>query len=317
MRYDNREFWSLHDDFYKLGEMSPSELETFKYYQSKFTRVATSRIIWHFPDFPELGKTIENLCWRFGECIVFEHPFLGVIATPCMRIGYDINGFPNVFSPFYQISEDSEITNYRPKLQKYVKNEEWSSEKCIHITDTRDGVARSSMCTRLICDIVDIKESIRTQVFNQNSPLFVIAKSAKERQIASKVIKGIGKNQKIFVLDDDLTNSIKFFTPSAPFNVEPLVNLIHEIENEILEYLAVDCSQIFQKKERMVVDEVESNDQILSTLYYDIFYPRKIASELMNDVGIINEINENRYDIEVEGEDVEDEVNENAEHSAA
>lgn len=318
MRFDNREFWSLHDDIYNPSNMTTSEYKTYSYYLSKFERVATSRIIWDFPDFLDLGKNIENLCWKFGECIVFDHPFLGAIATPCTRHAYDVNAFPNIFIPHYQISENSEVTNYRPKLQKYAKNEEWGPDKCIHITDTRDGVARSSMCTRLIHDIVDIKESIRTQVFNQNSPLFVIAKTAKEKQIASKVIKGLGENQKIFVLDDDLTNSVKFFTPNAPFNVEPLVNLIHEIENEILEYLAVDCSQIFQKKERMIVDEVESNDQILGALYYDIFYPRKIASELMNDVGILNTINENRYVIEVEGENEgENEVNEDVEHTVA
>lgn len=317
MKFENREFWSLHDDIYNPGDMSTSEYKTYSYYLSKFSRVATSRILWDFPDFLNLGRDIENLCWKFGECIIFEHPLLGVIATSCTRHAYDVNGFPNIFTPEYQISENSEVTKYRPKLQKYVKNEEWGREKCIHITDTRDGIARSSMCTRLIQDIVDIKESIRTQVFNQNSPLFVVTKTAKERQIAKKVIDGIGKNQKIFVLDDDLTNSMKFFTPNAPFNVEPLVNLIHEIENEILEYLAVDCSQIFQKKERMIVDEVESNEQILNALYYDIFYPRKIASELMNDIGIVNTMNENHYVIDVEGQESgNEEVESDAEYTA-
>lgn len=301
MKFENKEFWSLHDDFYKFNDMSQSELMTYYYYLAKFSRVATSRILWDFPNYSEMGKNIENLCWNYGECIVFEHPILGVVATPCTIHAYDINGFGNVFIPQYQISENSQITQYKPKLQKFVKGEKWGPEKCIHITDTRDGTVRSRVCTRLIHDIVDIKEAIRTQVFNQNSPLFVITKSAKERQTATKIIKGIGKNQKIFVVEDDLTNSVKFFIPNAPFNVEALVNLIHEIENEILEFLAIDCSQIFQKKERMIVDEVESNDQILGALYYDIYYPRKIASELMSEIGIENTINENRYVEIVEG----------------
>ena len=64
------------------------------------------------------------------------------------------------------------------------------------------------------------------------------------------------------------------------------------MENEVLEWLALDNTQVFQKKERMITDEVESNNDILSTLYYDCYYPRKLASDLMNKCGLINTLNE-------------------------
>lgn len=253
-----------------------------------------SRFFWDFVEekYRHLGAVIERYLWDEGKCIVFNHPILGWICTKCNVESYDINAIPNRFKPIYQITDNSDVTSYTPILTRYDMGDEFSDKFCIYITDTIDGKAKSKDCIPLICDIVDIKEALRTQVFNQNTPIFAIASNEKSKQKAKNLFHSIGNNQKIMIVDSDLNNDVKVLNFNAPFNSEQLVNLIHETENEILEYLAMDNTQTFEKKERMISDEVESNNELLSSLYYNLYYSRNYASECLTKLGVECAVNQ-------------------------
>ena len=283
------EYWTVHDEFYRHKDLTQSELFTFTYYYEKFKRVATSRFNWEFDDmFKHLGQLIESYLWDRGQCIVFKHPLVGWMVTDCNVTSYDVNARPNKFRPVYNVVNVG-ISDYRPILNRYDMNGDFNeSEHAIYITDTKDYLIRSKKCIPLIYDIMDTKETIRTQIFNQNAPLFAVASSEKDKTLCKSVLIGASKNQKMYVVDDDVTKNIKCLNLDSPFNVEPLVNYIHEIENEILEFLSVDCTQIFNKKERMITDEVESNNEILQTLYMDCYTPRRYASDCLNKAGLTN-----------------------------
>lgn len=279
----NTNRFSVYEDFYRHNSLTKSEQISFRYYYTKFSRVATSRFKWDFKDnkLKHLSRVIESNLWYYGDCIVFNHPLAGWVCTPCIKQSWDVNNYPNKFKPRYEIAETIGITNYEPTLNRYDMNGEFNDKTdCIYITDTTNYLYRSRFCIPLIYDLMDIKETIRTQIFNQNTPLMAIAKNQKDKQKIKFFIEKIGKH-KIYVTDDDLTNNLKVLDLNAPFNIEPLTNYMHEIENEILEYLNVDCSQIFQKKERMITSEVESNNELLSSLYYDCYSPRDYAKECM------------------------------------
>ena len=247
-----------------------------------------SRFFWDFVEekYRHLGAVIERYLWDEGKCIVFNHPILGWICTKCNVESYDINAIPNRFKPIYEITDNSDVTSYTPILTRYDMGDEFSDKSCIYITDTIDGKAKSKDCIPIICDIVDIKEALRTQVFNQNTPIFAIASNEKSKQKLKNLFYSIGNNQKIMIVDSDLNNDVKVLNFNAPFNSEQLVNLIHETENEILEYLAMDNTQTFEKKERMISDEVESNNELLSSLYYNLYYSRNYASECLTKLGV-------------------------------
>lgn len=253
-----------------------------------------SRFFWDFVEkkYRHLGAVIERYLWDEGKCIVFNHPILGWICTKCNVESYDINAIPNRFKPIYEITDNSDVASYTPILTRYDMGDEFSDKSCIYITDTIDGKAKSKDCIPLICDIVDIKEALRTQVFNQNTPIFAIASNEKSKQKAKNLFHSIGNNQKIMIVDSDLNNDVKVLNFNAPFNSEQLVNLIHETENEILEYLAMDNTQTFEKKERMISDEVESNNELLSSLYYNLYYSRNYASECLTKLGVECAVNQ-------------------------
>ena len=306
--------WSVKNDFYRHNDLNASELYTFTYYYEKFKRIATSRFNWEFDDsFKHFAKLIELYLWEYGHCIVFKHPLTGWMVTDCNITAYDVNGQPNHFRPVYMI-KDGDISSYRPILTRYNMDSEFNeSEHAVYITDTKDYMIRSKKAIPLIYDIVDTKEAIRTQIFNQNAPLFAIATTEKDKTLCKTVMIGTAKHQKMYLVDDDITKNIKPLNLDSPFNIEPLTNYIHEIENEILEYLGLDNTQVFQKKERMITDEIESNNGLLECVYMDCYIPRKYASDCLNKAGLTNSLvlrDFNTDATDINGDDGNDRENE-------
>ena len=315
LAYDGLDLWSVHDDFYRHKDLTTNEIYNFNYYFTKFSRIATNRFKWEFAEneYKKFNEIIENYLWYNGHCIIFKHPLIGWMVTDCVIRSYDSNNRPNKFSPKYDVNH-YEISDYRPVLSRYNMDGEFTNNHCIFISDTKNYKNRSRFCIPLIYDIVDTKQAIRTQIFNQNAPLIAVASNEKDKIQCKNLIVGMGKNQKVYVFDDDITKNLKTLDLNSPFNIEPMVNYIHEIENEILEYLALDNTQVFQKKERMITDEVESNNGLLENLYYDCYAPRKYGSDCLNMAGLTNKLKGNSTESEKEviNDDSENEPNKTA-----
>ena len=87
----------------------------------------------------------------------------------------------------------------------------------------------------------------------------------------------------------DISNKLNVLKTDAPYLVDKLELHKHEIWNEALTYLGIDNANT-DKKERLITDEVESNNDLIS-YYLNCFYKtRKQACDLINA----------RYDLNIE-----------------
>lgn len=91
----------------------------------------------------------------------------------------------------------------------------------------------------------------------------------------------------------DISNKLNVLKTDAPYLVDKLELHKHEIWNEALTYLGIDNANT-DKKERLITDEVESNNDLIS-YYLNCFYKtRKQACDLINErygLGIEIELN--------------------------
>lgn len=79
----------------------------------------------------------------------------------------------------------------------------------------------------------------------------------------------------------DISNKLNVLKTDAPYLVDKLELHKHEIWNEALTYLGIDNANT-DKKERLITDEVESNNDLIS-YYLNCFYKtRKQACDLIN-----------------------------------
>ena len=80
----------------------------------------------------------------------------------------------------------------------------------------------------------------------------------------------------------DISNKLNVLKTDAPYLIDKLTIHKHELWNEALTYLGIDNANT-DKKERLITDEVESNNDLIN-FYLNCFYKtRKQACDLINE----------------------------------
>lgn len=220
---------------------------------------------------------IEYFLWEWGYCAVWKHPVMGWICSPAEPRGYDHNGFPNRWHPV-QIGKLGDI--------KY-PDEIMEGDTCVIFRDTTiPGLRRSDVLLRLE-EYGDVRETINTQIFNQKTPMIAVCGSQGAKAKLKNAIVQIGHNVKaLFVDGEDIKDSFTQLDLNPVYNVESLYKYSRAIENEMLQYIGIDSQDAFMKKERLVVDEQEGNDELLNYLLADGLKVRKDACERLTAIGV-------------------------------
>lgn len=218
---------------------------------------------------------IEYLLWNEGRCMIWHSSVLGWVCTGCDEIGQDINGLPN---------------KWRPTLKSKsfnVPTPELTEDNCIVFYDSLDPSIRRRDVMAKCWDYADAHMTIRQQVFNQKTPMLGVVGSPKLRDKIRNAFVSIADNCKMLLLDWDITKDLKPLDFNAPYNVESLYQYKKSIEAEMLEHIGIDYKDAFAKKERLVVDEQEGNDETLNYILADGLKARQKAIDRLSNFGLV------------------------------
>lgn len=244
------EFWSVRG---MMRDSKKPEITTERYLIRKIEQIATSTFD---TEIDGMDARIEYFLWNFGICGLWEHPVLGFVVTPLTIEGYDIRGMPNRWKPIINNKEGS-IPVSVPTL---------GMDDCVVFYDTLSPFIYRKQCLAWIGDYSDVTETIRQQVFNQKTPLIALAGTRGIADKLKRAIVDIKNNIKALVVDVEIKDKITPLDFNAPFNIEMLYAYRKSIENEMLEFCGIDNKDGFIKKERLVVDEQEGNDELLNNI---------------------------------------------------
>lgn len=217
---------------------------------------------------------IEYLLWNEGRCIIWNSDVLGWVCTGCDEIGQDINGLPN---------------KWRPTLKSKafdIPIPELTEDDCIVFYDSMDPTIRRKDVLGKCWDYADAHMTIRQQVFNQKTPMLGVVGSPKLRDKIRNAFVSIADNCKMLLLDWDITKDLKPLDFNAPYNVESLYQYKKSVEAEMLEHIGIDYKDAFAKKERLVVDEQEGNDETLNYILADGLKARQKAIDKLSSFGL-------------------------------
>lgn len=217
---------------------------------------------------------IEYLLWYEGRCMIWQSSVLGWVCTGCDEIGQDINGLPNKWRPTL-ISKSFNIPI--PDL---------TEDNCIVFYDSLDPSIRRRDVMAKCWDYADAHMTIRQQVFNQKTPMLGVVGSPKLRDKIRNAFISIADNCKMLLLDWDITKDLKPLDFNAPYNVESLYQYKKSIEAEMLEHIGIDYKDAYAKKERLVVDEQEGNDETLNYILADGLKARQKAINRLSEFGL-------------------------------
>lgn len=226
---------------------------------------------------PEL---IEYYLWVDGRVMIWKNPVLGWVVTRCVETAFDINGFAVRWKPEYDMNNDN-----------LPEPREMGPDECVVIYDVPSRKFTANTCCKWIDEIADVNETIRTQIFNQKAPLIVMAKNQRDKKKLKEAIVDIANNVRALLVDSDFNVSdLKTMSIESPFNISDLQAYLKSKESEMLEFLGIDSLSGFQKKERLITDEQESNNQILSYLIQDRYESRVKGCERLKSMGLDIEV---------------------------
>ena len=270
--------WSLRD---WIRDGKRPERQTQMYYLAKIERLATSQFEYK-SELVENLFLIEKYLFLDGRVMIWKSDVFGWIITRCNETAFDINGLAIRWKPVF--IQPSEGSNVIPTPEMGLDDD------CVVIYDVSNRVVRSNLATIWIDEIADIDETIKSQVFLQKTPMIAICDNPKDKNLIKKSIVDIANNVKVMFVGKDIRSEIKSLSMNAPFNITDLQALLKTKESEMLEFFGIDSQSTFQKKERLITSEQESNGQILTYLLDDRYKSRVAGLERLKAKGCVIEI---------------------------
>lgn len=264
--------WSLRDS---IRDSKIPEKITYSYYLAKISRLAMGQFRYESKDLKDLFL-IEKYLWLDGRVMIWYSDVLGWTISRCAETGFNVNGLAIRWKPILEQPKDT-VMIPTPEMGL--------DDKCVVIYDIPSRICMSAFCTVWCDEIADINETIKSQIMLQKTPMIAVCDNPKDKNTLKKAIVDVANNVKVMFVGKDFRADIRTFNMESPFNISDLQAHLKTKEAEMLEFLGIDSQSAFQKKERLIVSEQESNGQVLTYLLNDRYESRRIGLESLKEKG--------------------------------
>lgn len=127
----------------------------------------------------------------------------------------------------------------------------------------RNKKSISQVVDFFIQKIVDIEMTIKNNLKALKTPFFIA--TTPENEAKMKMLwEKIDNDDGVLYLSPTEIDAIKVLATGTQFNIDKLFAYKQAIENELLTYLGIDNLGIMEKKEHMITDEVNSNNDLIN-----------------------------------------------------
>ena len=213
------------------------------------------------------SRFIEKQLYEHGECFFYNNKAMGLVCLPC----YDTNQM-NIYGEYDTgrvVSANSlinEMVNYK-KDGVHIWNNDLREPTKGYIIDYSHKMTQTEL-------------AIKMNIHQQKFPYFIACNKKNEltwKNMYEKIALG---EPAVFHSDLIDLSSLQVMPTQAPYVADKLNQYRFELEREILTFLGINNN--FEKKERVIVDEVNSNNEFISRNIEVMYKHRQMACEKIN-----------------------------------
>ena len=163
----------------------------------------------------------------------------------------------------------------------YEKN--YNFDDIVYIMNNELQLPTSQTINLIAYRLYETERTIDTNLIAQKTPVLIEGDTKTILTLKNVYMQYSGNTPFIFGNKQfDISNKLNVLKTDAPYLIDKLTIHKHELWNEALTYLGIDNANT-DKKERLITDEVESNNDLIN-FYLNCFYKtRKHACELINE----------------------------------
>ena len=270
---------------YKFTDSALVNDATYFDYLERLKEIALSMFEWVNLPSSMNARWIERTLYYNGQCALLKDKKYGFINTMCTGGGaINIYGLPtrlNCYSFEYQ-SLRKLYTGINPLLTDKQK-ENMENNEAILVMNNWESVPTSATIELFAYRLYEAQRTADTSIIAQKTPIMVIV-DEKQRLFMENLYNQYNGNQPFifFFLDQLSIDSLKVIKTDAPFIADKITEYKKEIWNEALTFLGIN-NIMLEKKERLVEDEANSNNELINLNLQSYLAPRLEACRQFNE----------------------------------
>ena len=218
------------------------------------------------------ARFIELVLFEEGKINFFEDKIIGFLA---LRVNE--SGKQNVYNEFdkkhiYANNGFSRVRNLRNSVTIYNNYLRTPTYTTVNLYAIR---------------LARVTRAIDLNIEAQKTPVLITCPENQKLSLKNVYEQYKGNAPVIYTDSEFNLDSIKVLKTDAPFVVDKLTLYKHDIWNEVMTFLGVD-NPTQDKKERLVANEVDANDEQIEQARFNMLDARKDACKKINDMFGLN-----------------------------
>lgn len=266
----------------KKGDFSDgalTNLQTYNDYLNRFQKIALSIFEWeNLPD--SMNSVYLEWClYTYGQAALLyfdEFGFVNTMATSAGALNlYNLPAQVHCYSTGGIV--DTTRTNFMGYSEPLGEDEE-----CVLVMNNWDRIPTLPTLELFAQRLTMAQRTADINIMAQRTPI-VLVTDQDQLLSARTAYSQYNDNEPVIIADKHLldTSSLKALNTEAPFIADKVMAYKRQIWNEMLSFLGINSLEQ-EKKEREIVDEAQSNNEVINMNLQAMLAPRKEACRLFN-----------------------------------
>ena len=249
--------------------------DTYNDYLQRMKKICLSMFEWKLP--ASMNARFLEMCLFYnGQAAMFYDDEMGFINSMAADGGYiNLYGLPT------EIQCYSYRFNQRRNLYMVDTGAE-KGEECILVMNNFDRTPTASAITLFAYRLAEAQRTADVNIKAQRTPV-LITTDQKQYFTLKKMYEEFDGNSPAIFADKNLitADAMKAIKTEAPFIANDIMDYKKEIWNEFLTY--VGLQNLNEKKERLISNEVNSNNELINLNLQALLVPRQEACKQFNE----------------------------------
>lgn len=253
--------------------------QTYIDYLERFKKIALSMFEW--VNLPESmnQRYLEECLYYKGQAALLKDEEIGFINTQCCSNGkINIYGVPTALNCYsFGYSKDR-------KLYSGINDENSQKDTCVLVMNTWERVPTAATLELFALRLYEAERTCDVNIKAQKTPVLITVDESQRLTMENLYSQYDGNKPMIFGDKNQLQSGVlKAINTDAPYIADKVTEYKKEIWNEALTFLGINNMAV-NKKERLVTDEANYNNELTNLNLQSFLIPRQEAAKQFNDL---------------------------------
>lgn len=258
---------------------------TYLDYLKRFEKIALSMFEWVNLPKSMNSRWLEMCLYFKGQASLLKDKKYGFINTNCCSNGeINIYGLPTRLNCYsFEFQTDRKLYTGLDPILTDKQREQKEYQEAILVLNNWDAVPTCGTMELFAYRLYEAQRTCDTNIKAQKTPVMVVVDET-QRLLMENLYNQYDGNQPFIFGDKDQLSSgiLKAISTQAPIVFDKLTEYKKEIFNEALTFLGIN-NVLVDKKERLVTDEANANNELINLNLQSYLAPRQEACRQFNE----------------------------------